>query len=97
MLGPAQRNKSRVAFVQRCARAGAATLKAEPQIGRQRQLQVLALGRGDSYAVAVAGVLPLDWNAAVLELWFALHLHLYMAVDAAHRPQQHVVGVGVGW
>ncbi len=62
----------------------------------ERQLEVVALGPGDRLVVAVGRVVPVDLAAAVVEHRLAVEVDLDRAVDAAHRAQQHVVGVVVG-
>ena len=71
-------------------------LEAEAQVGRQPQLDVGARGFGDALVVVAAGVGPLAGLAAVVEARLALQHELHLAVDAAHRAQQHVIGVVVG-
>ena len=48
MLGPGQSDEGRVALAQRRPRARAAALEAEPQVGRQAQLLLVAFGARDA-------------------------------------------------
>ena len=96
VVAPRQRDERGVAVAQRGARAGAPALEADAQVGGQRQLDGLALGAPDRLAVAGPRVLPRDRLAPVVHARLALHVHLDAPVDAAHRAQQHVVGVVVG-
>ena len=95
VVGERERDERGVAVVQRREARDARALEADAQVGRQRQLGRPALGGRDRLAVAVADVLPLRVAAAVVEDRVALELDLDRAVDAAHRAQQHVVGVVV--
>ena len=96
VLGPAERDEGGVALAQSGSCPGAAALEAQAQVGGEAQLEVIALRGGDPYAVTVVAVLPGDRSGAVIELGLALDVHLDLAVDAAHRSQQDVVGVVVG-
>ena len=96
VIAPRQRDERGVAVAQGRARAGAAALEADAQVGGERQRERLALGRADRLAVAGAAVLPGDALAPVVHARLALHVHLDAPVHAAHRAQQDVVGVVVG-
>ncbi len=96
VLAPGQRHVGEVAVVHRGARPCARALEPQPQVGRQRQLEVEVLRRGHRLVVAAVGVVPLDLPAPVVHHRHAVEVDLDLAVDAAQHPQQHVVGVVVG-
>ena len=95
VVGERERDEGGVAVAQRGERPHPGPFEADPQVGRQRQLGRPAVGGRDRLVVALADVLPVRVAAAVVEDRIALELDLDAAVDAAHGPQQHVVGVVV--
>ena len=97
MLAPRQRAEDRA----RPPSSGAGRSPAAPRsrgcrsvVSRSSTSQPSAAG--DALVVAVAGVLPLRADGAVVERRLAVERQLDLAVDAADRAQQHVVGVVVG-
>jgi hypothetical protein len=92
---PAQRDVGDVAVVHRRPGARPRALEADPQVGGERQLQVMALRARRRLPVARPVVGPLHAGAPVVQDGLALHVHLHRAVHAADHPQQHVVGVVV--
>lgn len=96
MLAPGHGDETRVAFLEQRPGSGAGTLEAEVEVGGQLELDVRARCGGDTFVVALAGVLPARLAAAVVENRLAVEHQLDLAVDAAHHAQEHVVGVVVG-
>ena len=93
---PRQRAEAGLALLQQGPAAGAGSFQAEADIGGQGEGQVQALGLDDGLGVAVLGVPPPGVLAAVVEGGHAVQGELGLAVHAADRPQQHVLGVVVG-
>ena len=73
--------------------AGGAVLERQLHVAGQPQLGPVAAA-GDRFAQLAAA--PGRRLGAVAEARQALHLHLDLAVDAGHRPQQRVVGLVLG-
>ena len=94
MLAPRQRAEDLLALLDQVPGGRARPLDAEVEVARQVQLEAAALDR--HLSVVVAGVLPAAALAAVVERRLADERELDLAVHAAHRAQEHVVGVVVG-
>ena len=96
MLAPRQRAEDRLALLHQVPRGRKRPLDAEVQIRHEAQLDVAAVGLDDRLVVVLSGVAPHAAHGAVVECRLALEAHLHLAVDAADRAQEHVVGVVVG-
>ena len=96
VLAPGQRAVDLLALLHPVASRRPRPLEPEAQVGRQPELDVRALGRGHALVVAAVAVLPVGRLAPVVEHRLAVEHHLDLAVDAADRPQQDVIGVVVG-
>ena len=93
---PGQRAEAGVALLQQRPAPGAGAFQAEADIGGQGEGQVHALRLDDRLGVAAVGVPPPGVLAPVVEGGHAVQGELCLAVHAAHRAQQHVLGVVVG-
>ncbi len=93
---PGQRAVDLLALLHPVPRRRPSALEPEPQVGPELQFDGAALGTGNALVVARAQVFPVRGLAAVVEGRIADERHLDLAIDAAHRPQQHVIGVVVG-
>ena len=94
VLAPRERAEHLLALLHQVPRRDARALDAEVEVAGQSQLDVAALD--DRLVVGLAAVLPAPARAAVVERRLADHRELHLAVDAADRAQQDVVGVVVG-
>ena len=91
-LAPGDRAEPVLALAQSQPAARGAALQGQVHVAGQAQLAALAAGgRLAQLAAAPGGLLD-----PVAEARQALHLHLHLAVDAGHQPQQGVVGVVFG-
>ena len=97
VLGPRQRGEQRVALLHQGARRGPRALEAQAHVGGQRAASRRSPRRvADRLVVAVARCTP-TWPARGRSRTPARSRgDLHLAVHAAHRAQQHVVGVVVG-
>ena len=93
---PGQHAEAGVAILQQRPPAGGRSLQAEADVGGQGEGQVQALRLDDGLGVAAFGVPPAGVLAAVVEGRHAVQGELGLAVHAADRAQQHVLGVVVG-
>ena len=93
-LGPRQRAVELVALGEQVARAHRVALDAERHVRAQPDRLLGPAGVGD--VAVVAHERPLARDAAVVEDGLAHELDLDVAVDAAHRADEQVLGVVVG-
>ena len=93
---PGQRAEAGLALLQQRPAPGAGFLQAEADVGGQGEGQVQALRLDDGLGVAALGVPPAGVLASVVEGGHAVQGELGLAVHAADRAQQHVLGVVVG-
>ena len=96
VLRPRQRAEAVLPLLHEGAGARPRPLEADAHVGREPQLQIHGVGSGDALVVAPVAVGPSGRPAAVVHHRLALHDDLDLSVDAAHGPQEHVVGVVVG-
>ncbi len=96
VLAPRQGAEEPVALLHERPGRCLGALDAEVHVGDQPQLEVAALGGRDELVVARPGVLPRGMAAPVVEHRLAVQDGLHLAVEAAHRAQQDVIGVVVG-
>ena len=92
---PGERHVADVTLFEQRSGTGLAALEAQLQIAGQGELEITALGRGDRLIVAVAGVVPADVLAAVVQHRLAVHDRLHLARGAADGAQQDVLGLVV--
>ncbi len=95
-MPPGQRDEAGIALLQQGPAPGSGSLQAEADVGGQGERQVQALRLDDGLGVAAIGVPPARVLPAVVEGGHAVQGELGLAVHAAHRAQQHVLGVVVG-
>ena len=96
VLAPVQRAVHPLPLLHPVARRRPSALEPEPQVGPELQLDGAALGTGNALVVTGAHVFPARGLAPVIERRVAIEHDLDLAVDAAHSPQQHVIGVVIG-
>ena len=93
---PGQGAEAGLALLEQRPAPGAGAFQAEADVRGQGEGQVKALRLDDRLGVAALGVPPPGVLAPVVEGGHAVHGELRLAVHAAHRAQQHVLGVVVG-
>ena len=96
VLAPRQRAERGSPSFIRCARVARGPSKPRRRSVVSRSSTSIVRRLDDGLVVAVAGVVPAAAHAAVVEGRLAVERELHLAVDAAHRAQQDVVGVVVG-
>ena len=96
VLAPRERGVHGLARLDQVAAGDARALDAEVHVRRDAQLEVRAGRARDRRPVGVAVVLPRHAARAVVEDGLAGEAELDLAVDAAHRAHEDVVGVVVG-
>ena len=92
---PRQGDEPEVALLEQGAGAGLPAFEAQPHVGGEGERDVDALGARPALVVALAGVLPADVRAAVVEHRLAVHDGLHLAGHAADGAQQDVLGLVV--
>ena len=93
LVAPGDGAEAALVFAQVQAAAYGAILDRQLHVAGQPQLGAV-LGAGDRLAQLAAA--PARRLEPVAEARQALHLHLDLAVDAGHRPQQRAVGLVLG-
>ena len=96
VLGPREGAEAEVALLEQRAGHRLAALEPDAHVAGEGELQPGVAGLGPALVVGGAGVVPARGLPAVVEHRLALELDLHLAVHAAHRAQQDVVGVVVG-
>ena len=94
-LPPGQGAEARLALLDQRAGDGARTLEADVDVARERQRE-LSVTAAHAPGGSPTPCTPTGRSSAVVEDGLAVERELHLAVHAAHRPQQDVLGVVIG-
>ena len=95
VLAPGQGDEPPFAGLDERASRGRRALEADVEVAGQAKLEVRSGPCGDRVVVAGSRVAPFRGSPSVVEHRRAVHANLDLAINAAHRAEQHMVGVVV--
>ncbi len=95
-LAPREGEEQVLALLDERAGQRARSLETQPAVRGEQELDRRPLDAAHPLVVAVAGVLPMAPQRAVLEDRLAVEVELHLAVHAPHEPHEDVLGVVVG-
>ena len=95
VVGPRERDEPLVPVLHRRGRVRASAFEPHPEVARQSQRQISGGDPRERVAVSLGLVLPGDLGARVIGRGLAVHQQLDVAVHAADRAEQDVLGLVV--